>query len=103
MIDFKMKFNPISACETTVNHYGKRGISWHSFCLIYYMYDNEVKEAVRYCTYLDQTLSDGNKQDICCVLSLLNVALAQIVNDILFVKSVVFHSDNSRYYENHFL
>ena len=63
VMDFKIKFNPISARESTIEHYGKRGISWHGFCLIYYLYDNESKEPIRYSTYLDQILSDGNKQD----------------------------------------
>ena len=78
VMDFKMKFNPISARESTLDHYGKRGISWHGFCLIYYMYDNDLGEAIRYSIYLDQILSDGNKQDMYCVLSLLEAALTQI-------------------------
>ena len=28
-IDFKMKYQPIAYRETTVGHFGKRGISWH--------------------------------------------------------------------------
>ena len=43
VMDFKMKFNPESARESTIEHYGKRVISWHGFCLIYYLYDNETK------------------------------------------------------------
>ena len=58
VMDFKMKFNPISARESTIEHYGKRGISWHGFCPIYYLYDNESKEPIRYSMYLDQILSD---------------------------------------------
>ena len=46
VMDFKMKFNPLDARESTINHYGKRGISWHSFCIIYYLYDNETKNAI---------------------------------------------------------
>ena len=76
-------------------------MAWVLFDL--YMYDNEVEEAVRYCTYLDQILSDGNKQDMYCVLSLLDAALAQIINDLPFIKSVVLQYDNARCYENHFL
>ncbi len=70
VMDFKMKFNPINARESTIDYYGKRGISWHGFCLIYYMYDENTKEATKYCAYLDQILSDWNKQDMYCVLSL---------------------------------
>ena len=61
VMDFKMKFNPISVRESTLDHYGKRGISWHGFCLIYYMYDSDLRDAIRYCIYLDQILSNGNK------------------------------------------
>ncbi len=100
VIDFKMKFNPINTRESTIDHYGKRGISWHGFCLIYYMYDENMKEATKYCTYLDQILSDGNKQDTYCVLSLLEAGLKQIHNDLPFVKSIVLQSDNVRCYEN---
>ena len=31
--DYKMKFEPISARETTLDHYGKRGISWYLYRL----------------------------------------------------------------------
>ena len=103
VMDFKMKFDPISARESTIEHYGKRGISWHGFCLIYYLYDNETKEPIRYSTYLDQILSDGNKQDTHCVVSLLEAALNQIIQDLPFIKSVTLQSDNARCYENHFL
>ena len=103
VMDFKMKFNPLDARESTINHYGKRGISWHDFCIIYYLYDNETKNAIRYCAYLDQIISDGNKQDIYCVLSLLEAALTQIVHDLPLINSVVLQSDNARSYENHFL
>ena len=68
--DFKMKFKPMSSRETTLDHYGKRGVSWHGFCLIFYLCkavpgnNNEtVEEPVRYTVYLNQLLSDSNKQD----------------------------------------
>ena len=40
-MDFKMKFNPISARESTIDRYGKRGISWHGFCIIYYLFEEK--------------------------------------------------------------
>ena len=103
IMDFKMKFNPMSSRESTIDHYGKRGISWHGFGLIYYLYDEVEHKPVRYCNYLDQILSDGNKQDAYCVMSLLDAALAQISHDCPFISSVVVQSDNARCYENHFL
>ena len=103
VMDFKMKFNPMNARESTLDHYGKRGISWHGFCIIYYLYDENSKDATRYCAYLDQILSDRNKQDTYCVISLLEAALKQIHSDLPFIKSFVLQSDNARCYENHLL
>ena len=36
IIDFKMKFEPMSTRETTLDHFGKRGIGWHGIHLVYY-------------------------------------------------------------------
>ena len=35
--DFKIKFEPLSSRETIITHYGKRGISWHGFCVQFYL------------------------------------------------------------------
>ena len=49
-------------------------------------------------------MPDGNKRDMHCVLvSLLDAALAQIVDDLPFIKLDVPQSDNARCYENHFV
>ena len=70
--DFKMKYEPQSSRETTLDHYGKRGIGWHGVHVMYYRLeqvdDNTEKEAVKYSIYLDQILSDGNKQDSMCAV-----------------------------------
>ena len=95
-MDFKMNFNPINVRESTIDHYGKRGISWHGFYLIYYMYDENTKDATKYCAYLVQILSNGNEQDIYCVLSLLKAGLKQIHNDLPFVKSTVLYNQLMR-------
>ena len=71
----KMKFNPINARESTLDYYGKRVINWHDFCSIYYMYDDENKDVIRYFAYIDQILSNGNNQGTYCVLSLLEAGL----------------------------
>ena len=73
------------------------------FCLIYYLYDNESKEPIRCSTYLDQILSDGNKQDADWVMSLLEAALNQLIHDLPFINSVTLQSDNDGCYENHFI
>ena len=38
IVDFKMKFEAKSTRESTVKHFGKRGIGWHGCALIYYLY-----------------------------------------------------------------
>ncbi len=35
--DYKMKFEPMSLRETTLDHYGKHDISWHGFCVQFYL------------------------------------------------------------------
>ena len=83
--DFKMKFEPISSRETTLSHYGNRGIGWHGVHLMYYRLEEHVnddgitaKVPVKYAVYLDQIMADTNKQDCLCVFSMLDTALQQI-------------------------
>ena len=110
--DFKMKFEPMSSRETTLDHYGKRGISWHGFCLIFYLSstsftdgDNtkDVEEAVRYTVYLNQLLSDSNKQDSLSVFSLLDAAMSQIHEELPFITELILQTDNAKSYSNNFL
>ena len=100
--DYKMKFEPMSQRETTLNHYGKRGISWHGFCLQFYLLKCEknkdgedVRVASKYKVYLDQVVSDGNKQDALSVYSLLDAALGQVSNEMPFVSSLFLETDNA--------
>ena len=108
--DFKMKFEPMSTRETTLDHYGKRGISWHGFCIQFYLLQEEtfddgttVERPTKYTAYLDQIISDSNKQDSFCVFSLLEAALAQINNELPFITNVVLQTDNAKSYNNNFL
>ena len=107
-----MKFEPMSSRETTLDHYGKRGISWHGFCLIFYLSctsftdgDNtkDVEEAVRYTVYLNQLLSDSNKQDSLSVFSLLDAAMSQIHEELPFITELILQTDNAKSYSNNFL
>ena len=105
--DFKMKFEPQSSRETTLDHYGKRGIGWHGVHVMYYRLeqvdDNTEKEAVKYSIYLDQILSDGNKQDSMCVFALIDSALMQIKYNLPFINSCIIQTDNAHCYQNNFL
>ena len=38
IIDFKMKFETMSVRDSTLEHYGQRGIGWHGCALIYHLY-----------------------------------------------------------------
>ena len=100
-----MKFEPISSRETTVQHYGKRGIGWHGFCMQYFLLEHRIDEdgvifndPIKYIVYLDQVLEDGNKQDSCTVFSLLEAAISQFINDLPFINEVILQSDNAMCY-----
>ena len=100
IIDFKMKFEAQSTRESTVEHFGKRGISWHGYALIYYLYelkkdhdrnivvdsnDNEVYYAKKYFVYLDQILMNSNKQDGMSEVGLLEACLTAIHCQVPFI------------------
>ena len=77
-----MKFEPMSQRETNLNHYGKKGISWHFFYLQFYLIQKENNKegedsevTSKFTVYLDQVVSDGNKQDSLSVYSLIDAAL----------------------------
>ena len=118
IVDFKMKFEAKSARETTVEHFGKRGIRWHGCALIYYMYqqkqddngnlmvdDNgkEVMFAKKHIIYIDQILEDGNKQDGLVVISLIESAVTAIHEHLPFINSIIIQSDNANQYQNAYL
>ena len=110
IIDFKMKFEPLSSRETSLDHYGKRGISWHGVHLMYFKLEevedddgNITKQVVQYSVYMDQILADGNRQDSVCVASLLDAALKQISIDLPFISEITLQSDNANSYQNTFL
>ena len=105
ILDFKMKFNPISGRETTLDHYGKRGIGWHGCQLTYYrqmVIDDETK-TVRHIVYFDQILQSSNKQDASCALSMLELVIVAINHELPFIQEIGLQSDNANCYQNQFL
>ena len=54
VIDWKMKFESMSARETRQEYFGKRGIAWHRCPLKYFQY--EEGSAVQYNIYADQIM-----------------------------------------------
>ena len=59
IMDFKMKYGMKSTRETTIEHFGKRGIGWHDFAVVYYQLDHE-GNTIRNIVYIDQILNDTN-------------------------------------------
>ena len=105
ILDFKMKFNPISGRETTLDHYGKRGIGWHGCQLTYYrqmVIDDETK-MVRHIVYFDQILEGSNKQDGSCAFSMLELVLIAIMDELPFITEIGLQSDNANCYQNKFV
>ena len=105
VMDFKMKFESMSARESSVEHFGKRGMGWHGFALMYYLWEKN-KNTNQYCTqkyiiYIDQVLKDGAKQDSMTVISLIESALQVIYNEFPFINEVILQSDNASTYQNH--
>ena len=113
-----MKFEAKSARETTVEHFGKRGIGWHGCALIYYLYqqreddngnsmfnDNGEKMmfAKKHIIYIDQILEDGNRQDGLVVISLLESAVTAIYDQLPFISNIAIQSDNANQYQNPYL
>ena len=41
IVDFKMKFESKSNRESTVEHFGKRGIGWHGCALVFFLYEKK--------------------------------------------------------------
>ena len=110
IIDFKMKFEAQSTRESTVKHFGMRGIAWHGCALIYYLYevkkddnDNDVVDTdgnhmyypKKYLVYIDQILMNSNRQDGMSVISLLEACLASIHCQLPFISRLSIQSDNA--------
>ena len=115
IIDFKMKFEAQSTRESTVEHFGKRGISWHGCALVYYLYEikkddndrvvldsdgNDVYYEKKYLVYIDQILMNSNKQDGMSVVGLLEACLTSIHNQLPFISQLTIQSDNATTYQN---
>ena len=71
IVDFKMKFESKSNRESTVEHFGKRGIGWHGCALVFFLYEKKFDgegctvsdtdgqaelEAKKYFVYIDQIM-----------------------------------------------
>ena len=116
ILDFKMKFEAMSMRESTIEHFGKRGIGWHGCALVFYQYEDILnndgstqlddngqpkKGPVRKIVYIDQIIEDNNRQDGLAVLGLLECVVSHINLRFPFIKNLVLQSDNAGTYQNH--
>ena len=105
IVDFKMKFEVLSSRESSLEHFGKRGISWHGCALVYYLYeiidDDGNYGPKEYRVYIDQILEGSNRQDGAAVVSLLEAVLTAITTELPFVEEIILQSDNAKSYQNH--
>jgi hypothetical protein len=110
-IDWKMKFESMSARETTQQHFGKRGISWHG-CLLSYFRPKTVADldangeacvktvAERVNVYVDQILDGDNKQDTFAVASMVEAVLQHVHGLLPNISSIILQSDNAKCYNS---
>lgn len=107
IIDFKMKYEARSSRESSIEHYGKRGMGWHGVAIVYFLWeiiDDEGNFGPRkYHIYINQILSDSNKQDGFVVLSLIEAATSAIINEVGYINELVLQSDNANCYQNHYV
>lgn len=81
-------------------------MGWHGVAAIYYEWDTKKGIAVRKSLYLDQILSNNNKQDTVCVVSLLEVFISALVSNFShcecgFIKNAIICSDNAGCYASY--
>ena len=104
---FKVKFEAISSSESSLEHYGKRGIGWHSCALVYYLYEIVNHEGnygwKEYWIYIAQILEGSNWQDGTAVVGLLEAALTATTTELSFVEEIILQLDHVKSYQNHFL
>ena len=102
VLDYKMKYVSQYFRQMSIQHFGKRGISWHGFLVIFYTYNPDTGKAEREHVYCDQILRGTNKQDGLAVAALLELFLSQLLEDPEFgdVESATIQSDNANYYHS---
>ena len=98
VINWKMKFESMSARGTSQEHFGKRGIAWHGCLLKFFRY--EEGSAVRYNIYADQIMEGSNKQDSLAVASTIEAFLYQIHEELSFLEEITLQSDNAGCYQS---
>jgi ABC-type uncharacterized transport system YnjBCD permease subunit len=95
-----MKLDPIYYREKTVDHYGKRGMSWRGSMIQYYtMEDLEgTPTPMLNKLYLYHIVDNENKRDKLAVFSIIVImAMKNLLPD---TEKIIFQSDNAGCYQN---
>ena len=79
IIDFKMKYEVKSSRESTLEHYGKRGLGWHGMAIIFYLFDDTESAPYKNIVYIDQIMNDSNVQDSATVCGMLEIGIEAII------------------------
>ncbi|GMF29003.1 unnamed protein product [Phytophthora lilii] len=103
----KRTLEPLYFREKTVDHYGKRGISWHESLVRYFKYDDGSSSgetghptAVDTKLYYDRFSVSDMKQDREAVVSLIEAVLIRLKRDLPHITRITFLSDNATCYQN---
>ncbi|CAB9519427.1 unknown protein [Seminavis robusta] len=102
VIDWKMKFEPKGRLESTAEHYGKRGISWHGAFAYFYRYQIDQSTGEEYVERVvvktDQILEGESNQGAEAVLSMFEAFLCGLEDEFPHLKELVVCSDNASCY-----
>ena len=102
-LDYKMKLNPLYFREKTVDHYGKRGMSWYGSMVQYYTMENFEETSAPFLNklYLDHIVDNENKQDKLAVISILEAVILAIRKHLPNIDQIILQSDNAGCYQTY--
>ena len=102
IIDWKMKFENIAKQDSTIDHYGKRGMSWHGCFAYFYQWNKEEKRVEKVVIKIDQILDTDALQNGDAVLSMFEAFLTAIESDARFshLKTTILQADNAACYHD---
>ena len=106
IIDFKMNYESCSSRESSMDHFGKRGMAWHGVMIVFFVLARKCRtdgstyfQKERRQIHIDQILNNGNKKDAGAVIDLLEVSLVTIITNLPHIKEVYIQSDNAACYQ----
>ena len=103
VIDWKMKFLSERIRESSMHHFGKRGLPWHEAVGWWYDWDDDSNEVVQNVVALDQICGQGNKQDGPAVLCTIEALMVKLNMELPHLKRGILRSDNAGCYHHKML